>query len=65
MSTTPICMVESYRVAGVGDYGTGAGLLETEERARGFLVAAPRVYSMSDLNGNLDGFFPSRRTSCA
>ena len=56
---------ESYGVAGVGDDGGGVGLLETEERARGFLVAAPRVYSVSDLNSDAEVVFPSRRTSRA
>ena len=65
MSTTPICTVESYGVAGVGDGLGGVGLLETEERAGGFLVAAPRVYNVSDLNIDLEGFFLSRRTSYA
>jgi len=54
---------ESYGVAGVGDDGGGVGLLETEERARKFLVAAPRVYSVSDVNSDAEDVFPSRRTS--
>jgi hypothetical protein len=58
MSTTSICTVESYGVAGVGEDGAGVGLLEAEERAGVFLVAAPRVYSVSDLNSDLDDFFP-------
>src|SRR5262245_32481418 len=65
MSTMPMCTMESYGVAGVGEGGGGVDLLETEEWAGGFLVAAPGVCGVSDLHSDLEDSFSSRRTSRA
>ena len=55
ISTTLMCTIESYGIAGVGDDSTRVGLLEAEERAGGFLVAAPGVCGVSDSKSDFGG----------